>query len=145
MSEQERNKSLMRTVARGFANGDLGPLKAALHDDVVWRSRTPSSHFRFAGEHHRRDGVTEHHALVLSAYDFLRFEPLEIVAEGETVWGLFETELLHRTSGSRAKLEMAIRWIVREGKIFLHENFFDTASLLIQQGDLPPPNAANAT
>ena len=131
----------MLTVSRAFAQGDLEPLKAALHPDVVWTSRTPKSHFRFAGEHHHRDGVTEHHALVLSAYLFLRFEPKELVAEGETVWGLFDTELMHRETKRTAKLDLAVRWVVRGGKIMSHENFFDTASLLAQQGELPVRDA----
>ena len=32
------------------------------------------------------------------------------------------------------ELEVVIRWRLRDGKIIEHQSFFDTASLLIQQG-----------
>jgi hypothetical protein len=38
-------------------------------------------------------------------------------------------------------LEIAIRWLLKEGKIIEHHSFFDTASLLIQQTQLARPSS----
>ena len=50
--------------------------------------------------------------------------------------GQFEVEAFHQRSRKTVKTAMSIRWTVRRGKIMTHEGFFDTASVLLQQGDV---------
>jgi hypothetical protein len=75
-------------------------------------------------------------------------KPREIVAAGNVVWGLFDVELDYDPSrgvddigkskhSKSAELEVAIRWRLKDEKIIEHQAFFDTASLLIQQGYAP--------
>jgi hypothetical protein len=52
------------------------------------------------------------------------------------VLGQFEVEAFHQRSGKTVKTAMSIRWTVRRGMIMTHEGFFDTASVLLQQGDV---------
>ena len=59
-----------------------------------------------------------------------------ITAKGDQIWGLFEVEALHRTSGRYVTTDIAIRWTVKDGKIIEHQGMFDTASVLMQQGDI---------
>ncbi len=140
MNEEQANKTLMARVTRAFAEGDMQPLLTALDDNVQWTSNSPVPYFRFGGGHTNRDGVKELLALIAATYMFRRFQAKEIVAEGETVWGLFEVEAAHQSSGKQVKLDLAIRWIMRDGKVISHQGFFDTASVLLQQGqDLMHP------
>ena len=134
-------EALMRRVATAFEKGDLEPLFEAIDDHTVWKTASAlSDMFRFGGEYKKRIGITEVLSRIATAYVFRRFEPMEIVASGEIVWGLFQVEADYRPTGKKLKVEMAVRWRVRNGKIAEHQGFLDTASLLRQQGELPHPS-----
>jgi ketosteroid isomerase-like protein len=130
-------EALMRSVAKAFENGDLQPLFDALDDNVVWKTASvPDDAFRFGGQYSKRIGVTEVLSRISVAYVFRRFEPVEIVAARDLVWGLFQVEADYRPTGKPINIEIAIRWRVKNNKIIEHQAFLDTASLLTQQGEL---------
>ena len=78
-------------------------------------------------------------------------KPKEIISHGEIVWGLFEVESDYKPANKPRQrpqyiiIECAIRWRVRDHKIIEHQAFFDTASLLVQQGELPILRVRDAT
>ncbi|HMH65656.1 MAG TPA: hypothetical protein VK515_08725, partial [Rhizomicrobium sp.] len=78
----------------------------------------------------------EYTALLFSRYHFTRFMPKVVTAKGDQVWGLFEAEALHLPSGRYVRSDISMRWTVKDGKITEHQGFFDTAGVLMQQGDL---------
>ena len=120
-------EELMRRVIAGFESADLEPLIAALHDNVVWKSASKQDMvFRFGGDYCTKLGVLDALSDILMDYTINQMRPREIVAAGDVVWGLFDVEL-----------EVAIRWRLKDEKIIEHQAFFDTASLLIQQGHPP--------
>ncbi|HET7084628.1 MAG TPA: nuclear transport factor 2 family protein [Rhizomicrobium sp.] len=141
----------MRQVIAAFERADLEPLLAALHDDVVWKSASKQDKvFRFGGNYRTKLGVLDAVSDIVMDYTIHHMRPKEIVAAGNVVWGLFDVELdydsardmdaVGKSEQSRAvELEVAIRWRLQDGKIIEHQSFFDTASLLIQQGH-PPAN-----
>lgn len=126
----------MLSVFAAFKDSDLGPLFDAIHPDVVWKVTAPKEFFRFGGTHRGITGIREYTALLFSRYHFVRLHPKNITAKGDLVFGLFEAEAKHRPSGRYVKSDIAIRWTVRGGKVIEHQGFFDTAGVLIQQGDL---------
>lgn len=136
-------EKLMRVVTAAFGAGDLRPLLAAVHKDIVWKAASPHTNlFRFGGVHQKREGVMDVTAQIAMDYAFRSFKPREIVAKGDVVWGLFDVEADSEYRGGKAlpkpvKLDIAIRWQLKDGKIIEHQAFFDTASLLIQRGELP--------
>jgi ketosteroid isomerase-like protein len=136
MNQELRNKNLMLSVFRAFKESDLEPLFAALGDDVVWKSTAPPEFFRFGGTHRGRAGVKEFTALLLSRYHMLRFDPKLVVAQGDIVWGQFAAEAQHLPTGKIARADFSIRWVVRNNKLVEHQGFFDTAGVLMQQGEL---------
>ena len=136
MSQETSNKNLMLTVLAAFQDGDLGPLFAALSPDVVWKATAPKEFFRFGGTFHGTAGIHEYTALLSSRYHFTRFTPEIVTAKGDQVWGVFEAEALHQPSGRYVRFDLSLRWTVKDGKILSHQCFFDTASVLMQQGDL---------
>ena len=135
-------EKLMRVVTAAFAQGDLRPLLAAVHKDIVWTASTADDRlFRFGGVHERRAGVMEVTGELASEYIFQRMEPKEIIVKGDVVWGLFDVELKYQPVGNKRvypviQLDMAIRWRLQDGKVIAHQAFFDTAALLAQRGDL---------
>ncbi|MEY4966927.1 MAG: hypothetical protein RL274_2510 [Pseudomonadota bacterium] len=136
MSEELSNRKLMLSIIAAFKDSDLEPLFEALHPDVVWKATAPREFFRFGGTQRGHAGMREYTALLFSRYHFVRFEPKIITAKGDQVWGLFEAEAWHRPSGRYVKTDISMRWTVTDGKIAEHQGFFDTAGVLIQQGDL---------
>jgi ketosteroid isomerase-like protein len=136
MPDELFNKNLMLSVVAALKDGDLDPLFAALSPDVVWKSTAPRAFFRFGGTHRGIAGMREFTALLFSRYHFTRFKARNITAKGDQVWGLFDVEALHQPSGKYIACDIAMRWTVVNGKIAEHQGFFDTAGVLIQQGEL---------
>lgn len=130
------NRTLMLEVMAAFRDGHLDPLFDILDDDVVWISTAPSEFFRFGGVRQGRVGVREYTALLFVGYHYTRFEPRIVTAKGDQVWGLFEIEALHRASGRYVRTDASILWTLKDGKLVSHQGFFDTAGVLMQQGQL---------
>ena len=133
-------EELMESVTRAFGKADLRPLFESLHHEVVWKSASDlNGPFRFSGEYHSVVGVQEVLSKLFTRYVFKRLDAKEIVAKGDTVWGLFDAEVdcLPLADSSqpprRIPFEMAVRWRIKDGKIIEHRAFFDTASFLAKQ------------
>ena len=137
MTQEQFNKNLMLAVVAALKDGDLEPLFAAVSPEVVWKATAPPQFFRFGGIHRGVSGVREYSALLFSRYHFTRLVPRTVTAQAERIWGLFEAEALHQPSGRYVQFDIFIGWTVRDGKIAEHQCIFDTASVLIQQGELP--------
>jgi ketosteroid isomerase-like protein len=135
-TQEQSNKALMLSVYEALKDGDLGPLFASLSPQVVWKSTAPPQFFRFGGLHRGVSGVKEYSALLFSRYHIARFMPRAVIAQGERVWGLFEAEALHQPSGRTVRFDVFIGWTVKDGRIVEHQCLFDTAGVLIQQGEL---------
>lgn len=133
----------MKTVVEAWGEADLGPVRAALDDNVVWKSASSCKDgvFRFGGVYRGKSDVIALLALLSTNYFFQRYSAREIISSGEIVWGLFDSHGTYIPSGGRDEdrrpihLETAFRWRIRDGKILEAQSFFDTAALLVQQGD----------
>jgi ketosteroid isomerase-like protein len=131
---------LMKRVAAGFEVADLRLLFDAIDDEIVWKSAMKSvGPFRFGGIYHGRNGIVQVMSQVAAAYTIRHFKPQEIVSSGDTVWGLFGFEGLHRAAGGAAeavrpvRFDFAARWRLRRGRVVEHQGFFDTYSAYLQQ------------
>jgi ketosteroid isomerase-like protein len=136
MSEEVTNQALMLSVLEAVKDGNLEPLFEALSPDVTWIATAPKDFFRFGGTYHGLSGMKEYTALLFSRYHFVRLQPKVVTAKADQVWGIFEAEVLHQPSGRYVQSDLSIRWTVKDGKIVEHQGFFDTASVLMQQGEL---------
>lgn len=136
MTQDLSYRTLMLSVISALKAGMLEPLFAALSPDVVWTATAPKEYFRFGGTHRGIAGVKEYTALLFSRYHFTRFAPRQVTARGDHVWGLFDVEALHQPSGRYVRSDVSIHWIMKDGRIIAHQGFFDTAGVLMQQGDL---------
>jgi ketosteroid isomerase-like protein len=136
MTQELDTRNLMLTIAAGFKSGNLEPLFAAIDANVTWKVMAPREFFRFGGVYHGVSGVKEYTALLFFDYHFARLKPLTVTATGDEVWGLFDAEALHRPSGRYVRSLVSVYWLMKDGRIVEHQGFFDTAGVLIQQGDL---------
>jgi ketosteroid isomerase-like protein len=133
-------EQLMKDCVEAWGQGDLGPIRRALHDDVVWISAAAvwSDGLRSGGVHRGRAGVIALLAKLSTAYFNSYCKAKEIISSGEIVWGLFDLKSRYSAGRDEADktvtTEMAFRWRVRDGKLIEGQTFFDTAGLLAQQG-----------
>jgi ketosteroid isomerase-like protein len=137
---------LMRKVAAGLEKADLQPLLEAIHEDIVWKSATKHEGlFRISGEHKGRAGVLTVLANISMNFKVHQFKPKDVIAHQDIVWGHFDvaTTFDPKSKGYPEKainMEIAFRWRIKDGKVIEHQSYFDTASLLIQQGLLVRPS-----
>ena len=136
MGEDVSNRNLMLAVMAGLKSGKLEALFAAIRADVVWKVMAPREFFRFGGSYEGVTGVKEYTALLFSDYHLARLNPRTVTAKGEEVWGMFDAEALHRPSGRYVQFDISLYWRMKDGQIAEQQCFFDTASVLIQQGVL---------
>ena len=136
MTQEQTNKALMLAVLAALKEGNLEPLFAALSPDVVLKATAPQAFFRFGGTHRGIAGVREYSALLFSRYHVTRLEPRAVTAQADRVWGLYEAEALHQPTGRYVQFDIFFGWTMRDGRIVEHQCLFDTASVLIQQGEL---------
>lgn len=134
----------MKTVVEAWGQADLEPVRAALDQNVVWNSASTckDGDFRFGGIYRGKSNVLALLALLSANYFFERYTTKEIISRGEIVWGLFDTAGAYIPTGGNDQdrrpihFETAFRWRIRDGKILEAQSFFDTAALLVQQGNL---------
>jgi ketosteroid isomerase-like protein len=134
---------LMKTVVEAWGQADLEPVRAALDENVVWKSASTCKDgvFRFGGVYRGKSNVLALLALLSANYFFQRYTMKEIISRGEIVWGLFDTDGAYIPTGGSDEdrkpihFETAFRWRIRDGKILEAQSFFDTAALLVQQGN----------
>jgi ketosteroid isomerase-like protein len=135
-------EAMMRQVVKAFEMGDLQPLLSIIDEKTVWKTAsTTRGLFRFGGEYKNRAGIVEVTAQIASTYLFRRFQPKEIVSNDGIAWGLFDVEVEHRPTGKIIEMEIALRWHVQNDMLREHQAFFDTADLLMQQGQPVQPQA----
>ena len=138
---------LMRKVAKGLEKSDPQPLLDAIHENIVWKSATKHEGlFRISGEHKGRAGVLTVISSISMNFKLHRFTPKEIIADRDIVWGHIDVAMTFdpKSKGHPPKainMELAIRWRLKDDKIIENQIYFDTASLLIQQGLLARPSA----
>lgn len=138
-------EQLMKTVIEAWGEADVGPVREALDENVVWKSASSCDDgtFRFGGVYRGRANVLTLLSTLSTNYFFRRYVAKEIVSSGEIVWGLFDVHGSYRPPGGRETdrrridFETAFRWRIRNGKILEAQSFFDTAALLYQQRELP--------
>ena len=132
------SEQLMKTAMEAWGEGDLEPLRSALHDDVVWISAATEwdDRLRSGGIQKGRANVIAHISKVATAFFISRYTTKEIVSSGEIVWGIFEVagRYVDGSHDKTFKAQTACRWRVREGKIIEHQGFYDTSGLLAQVG-----------
>lgn len=138
-------EQLMKTLVEAWGQADLGPIRDALDENIVWKSASTFNDgvFCVGGERKGKAEVLALLSRVSINYYFQRYVAKEIVSKGEIVWGLFDAYGNYIPSGGSRParkpiaFETAFRWRVRNGKILESQTFFDTAALLAQQGELP--------
>jgi ketosteroid isomerase-like protein len=134
MADAASHKVILRKVLKAYRLGDFEPVLDALDDRVVWTSNALPGHYRFGGERHGRGGVIEALSLIAADYHITRYDVHEMVAEGDVVWVTSELGVDDKRNHRSIGFTLVGRWEFQAGKIVSVSEFFDTASVMQQQG-----------
>jgi ketosteroid isomerase-like protein len=144
----EANKKVLERILRAYGEGDLERVVSSFDENVVWMVHTLPGHYRFGGPRRGHLGMSEVWAMLATYFTMERYDPLEVVGEGDVCWATNELTVLVRRSGKRVLLRLVNRWEFKDGKVIKCDEYFDTAATLVQQGRIAetiPDEAGTAT
>jgi uncharacterized protein len=126
MSEQE-NVAIVHQAYDNFKTGNIPALLALLSDDVTWQLPAMEN-VPFSGKRTTPAGVGEFFALVNENEEAVRFEPREMVAQGDKVVSLGYYQWRLKTNGREFDSDFAHVFTIRDGKIVAFHEYTDTAA-----------------
>lgn len=127
MSEQ--NKAIVEEAYNNFKAGNIQGLLNLMSDDITW-TLPEMEGVPFAGTRTGRDSVGEFFATVNSSQEALRFEPRELIAEGDKVVALGSYEWRIKSTGREFSGDFAHAWTIRDGKLASFHEYTDTAACM---------------
>jgi hypothetical protein len=125
MSEQ--NKAIVEQAYNNFKAGNIDALLNLMSDDISW-TLPEMEGVPFAGKRNGRQSVGEFFATVNSSQEVLRFEPRELISEGDKVVALGSYEWRVKLTGREFRGEFAHAWTIRDGKLAAFHEYTDTAA-----------------
>ena len=125
MSEQ--NKEIVNQAYSNFKTGNINGLLDLMADDVNW-TLPQMEGVPFAGTRTGRDSVGEFFQSVNSTQESLRFEPRELIAEGDKVVALGNYQWRVKANAHEFGGDFAHVFTIRDGKIVAFNEYMDTAA-----------------
>jgi ketosteroid isomerase-like protein len=126
MTEADSRRVVELIQAR--EGGILEQLEAhnLIADDIEWWAAGPPDLLPWAGTFRGQDGIRHWFEALRGAVEYDRFEPLELIAQGDSV-----VELIHgagwvRATGRRYESVIVRIWTIRDGKVVRVRSFYDT-------------------
>ena len=126
MSEQE-NVSIVHQAYDNFKAGNIPALLDLCSEDITWQL-PQMENVPFGGKRTTRAGVGEFFALIDANEEALRFEPREIVAQGDKVVSLGDYKWRVKATGREFESDFAHVFTIRDNKIVAFHEYMDTAA-----------------
>ena len=122
------NKELIRKILAEIVQGNVESLFESISDEVVWEFPNPDNKLAIREVYKGRDGTTQLLEDLGALSEITVFEPLEFIAEGETVVVIVHEESRAKSTGEQFEQDMVQVWTIRDGKITRCRVFEDTYS-----------------
>jgi ketosteroid isomerase-like protein len=127
MSQQ--NKTIVQQAYNNFKTGNIEALLSLMSDDITW-TLPEMEGVPFAGKRTGRDQVGEFFGTLGLTQDSLRFEPREVIAEGDKVISLGSYDWRVKSNSREFGGDFAHVFTVRDGKIVDFHEYMDTAACI---------------
>lgn len=121
------NKTLVMEGYRQFQSGDIQHLLDRYHDDAEWIG-PESDLVPFAGKFHGKQGIAQFFERLGASVQARRFQPLQMIAEGDKVVVTGEADWMAKTTGRSYDSAWVHVFTLRDGKIARFESYYDTAA-----------------
>ena len=122
----EQNKQVVMRGYENFSRGDIEALIASYTDDIEWIGYE-SPNVPFSGSYHGKDGVRQFFQNLGGSMHALRFEPQQMIAEGDRVAVLGHGTWKIDANGQQVDSDWCHLFELRDGKICRFQDFDDTA------------------
>ncbi len=119
----------MAMVYAAYSEGDAEPLINLMADDGVVRYVAAPQSAAFVDSYIGPEGARAAVANITQEFEWLSFNNLELIAEGDCVIGVTGGRLRHRGTGSETSMHLADVTRFENGKIAEFVEFFDSAGL----------------
>lgn len=117
-------------VYASYISGDLSTVLLAFADDIVWYSSGPPDLMPTGGERRGKAALVEWFDLLQRDWVVEHYETLEFFGSGDRVAVRARATLRRKATGALTEIEKADLLTVRDGKIVVFREYFDTAGLL---------------
>jgi len=121
------NADVVRGIYDAFGRGDVPAILAQLADDVEWEYGVSSTTVPWLQPRRGRDAVPGFFELLVGAIEIHRFEPKQLLADGDLVVMIIDFEFTVRATGRRVVEEdEAHLWRFADGKVTRFRHRADT-------------------
>jgi len=118
---------VVQQAYNNFKTGDIDALISLMSDDVTWRLPEIQG-VPFAGSRSTRAGVADFFQILATDQESVRFEPREMIAQGDKVASLGSYKWKVKSTDRDYECDFCHVFTIRDGKIVAFEEFTDTAA-----------------
>lgn len=122
------SKAIVQRFYEYAGGGQFAQAGALFADDVHISFYGPST-VPHSGEYHGAEGVGAFFEIVGSTLDVEAFEPLEFIAEGDSVVVIGQERSRVKHNGAQFTVQWVQVWTVKDGKIVRLRDYFDTGTM----------------
>ena len=140
MSIEQLNRQRALNLLDALSARDLDGALDRCTDDVDFLTHAPIDVFPHLGPRHGKHELRALWLIVLTRYSGIRYEVLQIVAEGDQVAANLRTFFTKRSNGRVVQVDIAIFFTIRDGRVARIREIIDSYDLVQQvlERDLGP-------
>jgi ketosteroid isomerase-like protein len=130
MSEQH-NLEIVRRGYEAFGHGDLDTLLGLFDDQIEWVTPGPAD-LPSSGRRTGKQEVAQFFGIINDLFDIHRFEPREMIAQGDRVIVLGEESAAVRATGKVLDNSWVHAFTLRNGRVVAFQEYLDTAATVAE-------------
>ena len=130
MSEQQ-NLDIIRRGYEAFGHGDIDTLLGLFDEQIEWVTPGPAE-LPTSGRRTGKEQVGQFFGIVNDLFEIHRFEPKEMIAQGDRVVVLGEESATVKATGKVLDNSWAHVFTLRDGRVIAFQEYFDTASTVAE-------------
>jgi ketosteroid isomerase-like protein len=127
MTTQDNIQTVQKAYA-DFGRGDIASILDALDESIEWITPGEGA-VATAGKRRGKAEVAEFFRIVAESWDFDSFEPLEFLAQGDTVVVIGRYSMVALAANRNVASDWVMVWRLRDGKVTHFQEYTDTLTL----------------
>lgn len=132
MTVDSLNRQRVLNLLNSLSARDLEGSLDRCTDDIDFLTHAPNDVFPHLGPRHGRDQMREMWRMFLARYASIRYEVVQIVAEGDEVAAYLRTFFTKQSNGRIVQVDMAVFFTFREGRVARIREIIDSYDLVQQ-------------
>ncbi len=122
-------KDLIKQIYADYERGDSDAVLENFDNRFTFDFVADERYSKYSGAAVGKDGFLERAGALQTDFEYLGFEQIDMIAEGDRVAVRHKMRMKRRATGAEFTLQVADFWTVRDGKAVELVEFYDTALL----------------